>query len=92
MTVSLELDAEKVALSIDGDLYLEHAECLRDMACYHASRGIRCFEFHFCQTYYVDAQSTACLRKMKQDFERNGICVAMSQTSGRLQHEFHFAG
>lgn len=75
MTVRIDTDEEKADLCIDGDIYQEHAECLRDMVLSQARRGIKSMEIKLCDTYYINSSGRQCLREMKEVLEAQGIFV-----------------
>jgi hypothetical protein len=77
VTVKIDADEEKVDLRVDGDIYQEHAECLRDMALSHARRGIKNMDIELCHTYYINSKGRQCLWEMKKYLEDQGVLVTL---------------
>lgn len=76
MTLQINSNEEKVDLLIDGDIYEEHAEFLRDMSFSYARRGIKKMDIQLGCTYYISSQGQKCLRVMRETLGRQGIQVS----------------
>ncbi|TWH46674.1 hypothetical protein [Sporomusa sp. KB1] len=75
MTLQIRSNEEKVDLLIEGDIYEEHAECLRDMTFSYARRGIKKLDIQLCSTYYISSKGKQCLRLMKDTLDGQGVQV-----------------
>jgi len=75
LTLQINSDEEKVDLLIDGDIYDEHAEFLRDMSFSYARRGIKNLDIQFGSTYYISSKGQQCLRVMREVLGRQGMQV-----------------
>lgn len=76
MTLQVNSDEEKVDLLIDGDIYEEHAEFLRDMSFSYARRGMKKMEIQLKSTYYISLKGRQCLSIMRETLGRQGIQIA----------------
>lgn len=80
MTVSIEARGQNVDLQVDGDIYEEHAECLREMAFCHVRRGMKRLDIHFGETYYISRQGMQCLRETLHALECQGVTVSVQSS------------
>lgn len=76
MTVRISSDEKTVNLFVDGDIYEEHAECLKHMTLAYARRGIKNLEIQLCSAYYISAKSQQCLRFMRDRLCGQGVRVS----------------
>ena len=75
MTVQIEADENYVDVNVDGDIYQECAECLREMLYHQAKRGVKKIAISFSHAYYINAHGRKCLSEMKYALESQGIAV-----------------
>lgn len=80
MTVQISSDGRKVKVCVDGDIYEEHAECLKDMTFSYARRGIKKLDIQLCSTYYISSKGQQCLRFMQARLGRQGVQVSINPT------------
>lgn len=78
MTLQINSDEEKIDLLIDGDIYDEHAEFLRDMTLTYARRGIKEMDIRLCSTYYISTKSQQYLRGIRDSLTGQGVKVSFS--------------
>lgn len=76
MTVRINSDEKKVNMVIDGDIYEEHAQCLRDMTFSYARRGIKKLDIQLHSTYYISTRGQQCLRRMRDRLGCQGVQVS----------------
>ncbi|MCE5284601.1 MAG: hypothetical protein LLG02_01955 [Pelosinus sp.] len=78
MTIRISTaDEERVDLCVDGDIYQEHAECLRDMMLSQARRGIKRMDIKLCHAYYINSKGQQCLQEMKKILKAQGVAVTL---------------
>ncbi len=76
MTIQISSNEKKVDLLVDGDIYEEHAECLKDMTLSYVKRGIKKLDIQLCSTYYISAKGQQCLRCMRDRLGGQGVQVS----------------
>lgn len=85
MTVSIKLENDRFALQVDGDIYEEQADCLKNIFLHQAGNGAKNMELRFCDTYYMNCKGKQCLKEMQKELERQGVEVSMQVICGVCQ-------
>lgn len=83
MTVKMDCDEKCVSFYVEGDIYDEHAECLRDMVNSQVQRGIKELEIQLCGAYYISTGGQRCLHGLKNKLGNQGVCLSFN---GRTNH------
>lgn len=78
MTVRMDCDEKCVSFYIKGDIYDEHAECLREMINSHVRRGIKDLAVTLCTTYYISTEGQRCLQRLKDTLGQEGVCLSFN--------------
>lgn len=86
MTVTIDAYEESVDVCVKGDIYHEHAECLRDMILSHARRGIKSMDIELCHTYYINSKGQKCLKEMKKSLEAQGVLVSLKMNEKKTNY------
>lgn len=79
MTVQIKCNEKCVSFHIKGDIYDEHAECLRDMVNSQVRRGIKDLEIQLCSTYYISQNGQQCLQGLKERLGCQGVCLTFNK-------------
>ena len=82
MTVKIRMEEDRFALQVDGDIYEEQAECLKNIFLHQAGYGAKKMEIRFCDTYYMNCKGKECLKEMQKELEGKGIEVSMQVICG----------
>lgn len=90
MTVQMDCNDEEVSLQVEGDIYDEHAQCLRDMVNCQVWRGMKKISIELCATCYVSKNGEMCLKKMNEILGKKGIEVSFISPCATINciHDF----
>jgi len=78
VTVKIVSQEQRVGLYIDGDIYDEHAESIKEIALLHARRGIKDVEIRLGTTYYISKNGQEYLFDMTSILEKQGVRVSFN--------------
>ena len=78
MTVKMDYDEKCASFYIEGDIYDEHAECLRDMINSYVRRGARDLDLQLCTTYYISKNGQQCLQRLKDNLGSQGVWLSFT--------------
>lgn len=76
MTVQMDCNQEELSLQVEGDIYDEHAQCLRDMVNCQVWRGMKEVNIQFCDNCYISKNGQICLKKMNDILAEKGIKIS----------------
>ncbi len=84
MTVRMDCGEKCVSFYVEGDIYDEHAECLRDMINSYVRRGIKDLDLKLCTTYYISKNGQQCLQRLKDRLENQGVWLSVNGQPGNM--------
>ena len=82
MTIEMDCNEYEVMLQVEGDIYDEHAQCLRDMVNGQVCRGMKEVNIEFCRRCYISKNGQICLKTMNEILTQKGIKVSFNNVCG----------
>lgn len=79
MGIQMSLDQQQLRLTIEGDIYREHAEVLRAIIGDRVRSGCRSIYLNMVGVYYIDCKSLLLLASLRTKLRSKGISLIFEQ-------------
>lgn len=79
MCIQMTLTSDQTSLSIEGDIYLEHAEVLRAIIQERIQNGSRMINLNMLNVCYIDCQSLRLLAALQKQLQSTDVAIAFEQ-------------
>ena len=79
MSIQMSIDIQQTRLSIDGDIYQEHAQVLQAIISDRVRSGNRLIYLDMVGVYYIDCKSLLLLSNLREKLRNIGVSLIFEQ-------------